>query len=375
MNILFYLTRYPGVGGIENVTNMIATKLLENNQVSILSHVQQKDIDRLQGVTTYYMPNTNRWETTQNFEFADMLFATNKFDVVIYQDSYASTEHIVCSMTKKYNIPLYVFEHNSPLFIYNKRELDSICTIKGLLRRLLHPYLLYKEVRRKRYLFENSTRYVLLSKRFVPEFCKLIGANRNDSRITYINNPIMSNEVPSELQKENIILCVCRLTREKCVNKMLMMWKRISSELPNWKFIIVGDGPERPKLEHYVKKSLVQRVEFIGFAEPTKYYQKAKIFWMTSKYEGWGMTLIEAMQQGCVPVAYQTFSSISDIIDNGNNGFLILPDDMDSFIVKSVLLAKKENLRIEMSSSAIRKTDNFSIEKIINKWYKLLEYA
>lgn len=375
MNILFYLTRYPGIGGIENVTNLIAAKLLEKNQVSILSHVQQKDVDSLYGVSTYFMPDAKRWDAPSNLKFADSLFATHKFDAIIYQDSYASTEQIVCSLAERYNVSLFVFEHNSPLFIYNKRNLEPITSIKGLMRRILHPYLLHKDVKRKRYLLKHAKKYILLSDKFIPEFCRLVGVDKNDSRITYINNPAFLTGSSSVLEKDNIILCVSRLTREKCVDKMLKMWEIISTCLPDWRFIIVGDGPERSKLEHYVQANSVQRVKFIGFANPTKYYQKAKIFWMTSKYEGWGMTLIEAMQQGCVPVAYQTFSSISDIIDNGNNGFLILPNDMDSFIVKSVLLAKKENLRIEMSSSAIRKTDNFSIDKIINKWYKLLEYA
>ena len=85
MNILFYLTRYPGVGGIENVTNLIATKLLEKNQVSILSHVQQKDVDSLYGVSTYFMPDAKRWDAPSNLKFADSLFATHKFDAIIYR--------------------------------------------------------------------------------------------------------------------------------------------------------------------------------------------------------------------------------------------------------------------------------------------------
>ena len=207
MNILFYLTRYPGVGGIENVTNLIATKLLEKNQVSILSHVQQKDVDSLYGVSTYFMPDAKRWDAPSNLKFADSLFATHKFDAIIYQDSYASTEQIVCSLAERYNVSLFVFEHNSPLFIYNKRNLEPITTIKGLMRRILHPYLLYKDVKRKRYLLKHSKKYILLSDKFIPEFCRLVGVNKNDSRITYINNPTFLTGSSSVLAKDNIILC------------------------------------------------------------------------------------------------------------------------------------------------------------------------
>ncbi len=374
MKILFYLTRYPGVGGIENVTTMIAESLAKTSSIDVVSHVQQDDMQVPSFVQLHKMPDAGQWFTQANYVFADHLVRDNEYDIIIYQDSYAPTEKIVCEVAVKYQVRLLVFEHNSPLFIYNKRDLDPITTPKGLIRHLLHPYLLHQEVKRKRYLLNHSKRYILLSKTFIPDFCKLISVDENDERITYINNPITSSE-SSSIEKENTILCVSRLTKEKCVDKMICIWSNIAGELPDCKFQIVGDGPERSRLEAIVRNNNVPRVEFVGFAKPNEYYRKAKIFWMTSKYEGWGMTLIESMQQGCVPVAYQTFSSISDIIDNGNNGFLILPNDMESFIVKSVLLAKKENLRIEMSSSAIRKTDNFSIDKIINKWYKLLEYA
>ena len=61
------------------------------------------------------------------------------------------------------------------------------------------------------------------------------------------------------------------------------------------------------------------------------------------------MTLIEAMQQGCVPVAFKTFSSIIDIIDDGKNGYLVAPNDMHGFKDRSFLLANDGALRSESS--------------------------
>lgn len=373
MDLLFYLTRYPGVGGIENVTNMIAKRLLDGNQISILAHIQQEGVIPIGGVTLFAMPNDKEWSAVENFEYVDKVIGERHFDAIIYQDSYAPTEHIVCEVAQKHNIPLYVFEHNSPLFVYNKRDLVPITNIMGLIRRILHPYLLRKEIKRKRYLLMHSTKYILLSKKFIPEFCKLIAANENDSRITYMNNPALPAECCVGMRKENIILCVSRLAREKCVDKMLVIWQQLALVLPDWKFIIVGDGPERSKLEHYVQKHQVPRVQFMGFAKPTEYYQRAKIFWMTSKFEGWGMTLIEAMQQGCVPVAYQTFSSITDIIDNGHNGYLVEPNRTDMFIKSTILLACNDQLWHDFSKATIKKVDNFSIKKIVKEWNNLIK--
>lgn len=372
MNILFYLTRYPSVGGIENVTNIIASELIKSNNVSVISHASQ-DAPVVPGITIYSMPNAQVWSAKENYEYAEKIVSGNQFDAIIYQDSYAPTEKIACGVAERHNIPLYVFEHNSPLFIYNKRDLDSIATPKGVLRRLLHPYLLHREIKRKRFLLEHCTKYVLLSKQFIPEFCELIGADINDSRITYINNPAVEVLTDKGILKENIILCVSRLAKEKCVDKMVSMWSELSSRLPNWRFVIVGDGPERDRLEAMVHNMNVSRVEFTGYAEPTVYYQRAKIFWMTSKYEGWGMTLIEAMQQGCVPVAFKTFSSIIDIIDNGRNGYLVAPDDTKGFKDCSIRLANDSALRSMLADTAKKKVDEFALSYIINKWIILLK--
>ena len=372
MNILFYLTKYPSVGGIENVTNIIASELIKEHNISVMSHISQV-APVVNGITIYRMPNAQVWSAKENYEYAEKIVSDNQFDAIIYQDSYAPTEKIACGIAECHNIPLYVFEHNSPLFIYNKRDLDPITTPKGLLRRLLHPYLLHKEIKRKRYLLEHCAKYVLLSKQFIPEFCNLTGIGINDSRITYINNPAVEVATKMNVPKENIILCVSRLAQEKCIDKMVRMWSELSSQLQEWHFIIVGDGPERDNLETMVHKMNVPRVEFTGFARPTDFYQRAKIFWMTSKYEGWGMTLIEAMQQGCVPVAFKTFSSIIDIIDDGQNGYLVAPEDMHSFRDRSFLLANDGTLRSVLAESAKKKGEEFALSHVIDKWNKLLK--
>lgn len=284
-------------------------------------------------------------------------------------DSYAPTEKIVCEVAVKYQVRLLVFEHNSPLFIYNKRDLDPITTPKGLIRHLLHPYLLHQEVKRKRYLLNHSKRYILLSKTFIPDFCKLISVDENDERITYINNPITSSE-SSSIEKENTILCVSRLTKEKCVDKMICIWSNIAGELPDCKFQIVGDVSERSRLEAIVRNNNVPRVEFVGFAKPNEYYMKAKIFWMTSKYEGWGMTLVEAMQHGCVPIAYHSFSSLNDIIDNEVNGVIVPNNNVQLFASKTISIINNKNIFKTLSNQAIQKTMKFNLNYVVQAWEK-----
>ena len=319
------------------------------------------------------MPDSEHWQSDENYKFAEETIKSGHFDAIIYQDSYAPTQKIICPLARKYGVPLYIFEHNTPLYVFKAMTWRPILSLKGIPQRIIFLGTLYREIRRKRYLLKYANKYVLLSSQYIPELCKLIGIKPGNDKLTYINNPILPLSDPIDEEKENIILCVCQVIPRKRVNLMLKMWERMYAKYPDWKFQIVGDGTDRQKLEQYVEELNIPRVEFTGYAKPQQYYRKAKIFWMTSSFEGWGMTLIESMQCGCVPIAYDTFSSIYDIIVDGNNGYIVGNLDSETFIAKSEQLMQDCTLFNRMSSQAKAKAATFEIDSIIQKWYKLLK--
>lgn len=374
MKILFYLSRYPGVGGIENVTTAIVKELVISHEIHIISHLQQ-DIDYpLDGLCPIYkMPVPQDYQSKKNKIYYDELVEKEQFDLIIYQDSYAPTEKIVCEVAMKRRIPVIVFEHSSPLFVYNKRSLDSFFSIKGFLRWTLHPILLEREVMRKRYLLENSYKYVLLSKRYIPEFLNLVKKEDCEGKLMYINNPIRVKTNEDSGKKKNIIVTVCRLSKEKQVIKMLQVWRSLFPLLPEWEFKIVGDGLEMKSLQNYVERHRLQRVYFVGYAIPDEFYKDAKIYWMMSKFEGWPMSLIEAMHYGCVPIVQDTFSSVFDIVDHKTNGIIVDKDNLKQFKDETYILAGDEQLQEDYSSNARIKAKCFEMTDIINEWNALLE--
>jgi len=319
------------------------------------------------------MPNETWHYTSDNNSFLINLLKEKSYSAVVYQDSYAPTEQIVINACKNSNIPLYVFEHNSPLFVNNKRKLDNILSLKGLLRRILHPYLLYADIKRKRYLFNNCEKYILLSKPYISEFASLTGISATNPKLTYIHNPITTSYKVENITKENIICCVCQLNKVKRVDEMLRVWKRIQTQLYNWRFQIVGDGEEREHLEALAQKLRLERIDFVGFSNPTKYYNKAKIFLMTSKYEGLPMTILEAVQHKCVPIVYDSFSSIHDIIENNFNGIIIKNNDTDSFSKAIINLATDESKREDLAKNGTSLLNDFKLSSVLNRWIDLLK--
>lgn len=371
--ILFYLSRYPGIGGIETVTRTIVPELQRHGyEVAILSHIQQSAMD-LEGVKLYTMPDAGRYLTKRNRAYAIELIGNIRPDAIVYQDSYAPTHSIVCEAAHKWNIPLYVFEHNSPRYVRIWLRQYHPLSLKGIIWRAIYPYSLWKEKRRKRLLFKHCYRYVLLAKAYIPEFAHLIGMDASSNKLCYINNPAPIFPVAATTAKENIILCVCQLNKAKGVDKMIHLWGKLAKELPDWRFVIVGDGKERQYLERLVKDNKLERVTFEGYQKPTEYYAKAKIFWMTSRYEGWPMTIVESMHYGCVPVAYDAFSAVHDMIDNERNGYIIPYGDEHAFLQQTLAIAQNGSKRELMAKEATEKSEVYGKDRIVGEWLKLLQ--
>ena len=94
---------------------------------------------------------------------------------------------------------------------------------------------------------------------------------------------------------------------------------------------------------------------------------------MTSSSEGFGVVLIEAMQNGAVPIAFNSYLSITDIIDNTKNGILVTPMDIDEYVDKLSILIDNNDLRLQLAKEGLIKSKKFSIEIIGNKWLKLFD--
>lgn len=372
MNILFYLIRYPGVGGIESVTRLVAEQLNVSYKVNvtILSFLQQ-GVCACSFAKILKMPNSKEWCAKGNYDFADNVIAEGNFDYVVYQDSYANIQDIIFKPAKKHGVQVLVFEHNTPLYVLKNAVSYPLFSWRGIKSRMAVPYRVAQSVLRKRNLLKNCYKYVLLSSRFIPEFCRYTFAWKFNDKITYINNPVKIKEV-KVAKKENVILCVAQLAYRKRVDLMLNAWAKIYSMLPEWNLQIVGDGEERNRLERIVIEKKIPRVEFIGYANPDTYYQKAKIFWMTSSFEGWGMTLVECMQNECVPIVYNSFSSLLDIVDDEKNGFVVNNLNENDFVEKTIMIANDERLRTQMAKDAAEKARRFDVKVVVEKWAELL---
>lgn len=92
---------------------------------------------------------------------------------------------------------------------------------------------------------------------------------------------------------------------------------------------------------------------------------------MTSLSEGWGLTLTEAQQMGCVPIAFNTYASLTDIITDGYNGFIIEDNDLDSYVTQMKQLMLDARLRKKMAANASESSRRFEKHSIGKQWNDL----
>ena len=186
---------------------------------------------------------------------------------------------------------------------------------------------------------------------------------------------IASTEPSRNLRKEfhkfkNIILMVSRLSPEKRIDVALHAFKKVLDRFPETGLIIVGDGKERKNLEYLAKSlGLSNDVAFIGWQNDViSLYKSADLFLLTSEYEGYGMTLIEAGASGLAIVSTEvgiakdkTFKDglncyicpVSDVVCLSEGMFSLLSDKEKQ---KSFALSIQQSLR----SRALSKSQHLS---------------
>ena len=127
---------------------------------------------------------------------------------------------------------------------------------------------------------------------------------------------------------------------------------------------MVGDGPLRKEIENYIKDNNINNIFLEGYKhDVTPYMNDAKIIVITSFFEGWGLVISEAMSRGCVPIGFDSYASIHDLITK-DTGILIKAFDIDAFSSSLLKLMSNEEHMKQLSEECIKYSiSNFRIEK------------
>ena len=382
MNIVFaYPTGLnPQKGGVERITDIIAKILLKRGYTIFYLNWKREQDNYEYPVPVIDLPSSNL-EDPNNLEVYNRFLKENRIDVIINQHGLYEGTYFL-SQVKVQNVKIISVLHSDPFGYYNHLFADLMTlrdsSIKEKVKRVAR-FFLYRKVKKiihrslvNHYTFiQEHPQYVcLLSESYkerLEEYCDL-----PDNYFISIPNPNTYENIEIIPHKEPILLFVGRLdNRSKKLFTLIDIWYRLCKLYPQWKLIIVGDGPDKDVLINKAKD--ISNIEFKGYQDPREYYEKASIFCMTSIFEGFPMCLTEAMQFGCVPIAFDSFSAVYDIIKPGETGELVKSFDKKEYVGKLIHLIDDETCRKKLSKNAFQYVKRYDIANILPKWIELIE--
>ena len=380
MNILFIYDSplLPEKGGTERSTKLVMDELERRGHNCIgLLHFNQDNPDE-------YFLNDKRVSSLIDF------LHQNRIDVVVNQIAfhYWLLKEFLCHGGQQWKDEgghIVSFMHFDPTgdkllrigdLLRGISKKSLIAKIKRLGMILFYRPILIRRLKQTRcmsarYIYEHSDAYIVMSPSYIDVFAKNAGIN-DTQKMHVITNMLTFPEIAGKeilKQKENKVLVVARMDeQQKRISTILHVWSNI--EHYDWILQIVGTGKDEKLYHEMVERLHIKNVEFLGHQNPLPFYQKAKLFLMSSPREGWGLTITESMQNATVPVVLNTSAVFHDIVENGVDGYL--PNNEKEMVEKITILMTDNTLREQMALAAIESVTKFTPEKVGNKWEELL---
>lgn len=385
MNILFLYstTINPQVGGVQRVTFTLANYFESKGHTVFFLGVN--DHSSIKDKGQFYLPDSSSFTSKMNISFFRSFLVEKSIKIVINQGGKTPTISRLASYCKIEGVKLISVVHNSLLANIknfssaNKNKFEQIgiswllpCTDTKIVKKILLTLFKWKYATHYKSLCKESDYVFLLSEKYKEELNFLLGRQSFDNVIG-MPNPVSFNEIV-RVNKKKEILYVGRIdTYQKRIDLLLQIWALLYDRFNDWSLNIVGDGNELESLKTLSLQLNLQNIYFYGFCDPTPFYETASIFCMTSSFEGLPMTLIEAMQYGVIPVAFNSFLSISDLIEDGVNGCVITPFDINEYVNRLSKLMSSLNDMKKLSMEAEQRVKRFDLPIIGEQWLNIFK--
>lgn len=211
------------------------------------------------------------------------------------------------------------------------------------------------------------------------KFDRFVVLTNGNTKEWHLDNiKVIPNPMPFESEERSklsskIALVVGKQSYQKGYERLLEIWKLVAEKHPDWKLEVYGKLD--PSLNLDLNSEQLGISDKVGFYPPIKNihekYKEASIYLMTSRYEGFGMVLIEAMSMGVPCISFDCPYGPSDIIANNKDGFVIKNGDIQGFANAVIKLIEQDDLRQTMGSNAAENVKKYHIDVIGKQWDSL----
>ena len=278
----------------------------------------------------------------------------NKYDTLISFMNHANTCALISAKLAFFNGKIVVTEHSSIT--------SSLINQQGFKNRIILLLM--------RYIYRYADHVIAVSEELAMELKSYLKL----PNISFIFNPIDIKDeenhtdlIPFEWtdSTQPLIIGVGRLTTAKSFDLLIRSFKDVNNTVPS-RLIILGEGDQRDKLEKLIEElKLKNKVLLPGLvSNPHVYMKNAKVFVLSSSWEGFGLVIAEALALGITVVSTDCHSGPSEILEQGKWGYLVPVNDQQK-LNEAIILALTNPLNPDKLKERARL---FSIENITGEY-------
>lgn len=216
-----------------------------------------------------------------------------------------------------------------------------------------------------------------LAKNFA-KFIVLTNDNLNEwplSNVKVIPNPLSFYPDESSSLDPKQVIAVGKQSYQKGYDRLLQSWKLVQEVCPDWQLSVYGKLEPSLGLEQQAVNLGI--ANSVTFSAPEKNiqakYLASSLYVFPSRFEGFGMVLIEAMACGLPCVSFDCPCGPSDIITHGEDGFLIENGNTKAFAEQMIVLMQNETLRKNMGQTAKQNVKRYLPDTIVKQWDELFK--
>lgn len=353
-NIGIFLGDIQGNGGISRVTWIIANKLCKYYSLSILSsfHSKENRYKYADDISVEFLFEEQKPVHTRFIQLTNGIrnFVKKKnLDVLICA---GAIYYPPCALAVKGTRTKFVCWEHSNVSIEHEHKFQGICRKIGA---------------------KNADLIIPLTKTDERLYRKKFHVRNCHAIYNPVDDRLLGDAVYNADSKK--IISVGRLCPQKDFETLVDVADIFFKRFPDWTWDIFGEGENRQSIQNKInEKGIGQKLKLRGRVDDLyDRYGQYSILVMTSRFEGFPMTLLESTAKGIPAVAFDVLTGPNEIIEDGKTGFLVKPLDINGMAEKIEQLAGDKSARIRMSNSCLNIRNKFSCESIVQDWEKNLE--
>ena len=353
-NLIVFVVYSLRGGGAERVVSRLSNEIAKDREVHIVLLSNEKSFYKLSPEIVIHSPDFPKPHKLKFIYFLKLGLYIRKCIKGIKPASVVSFGESINSF-----VLLSLMGINVKKFVSNRASpLSNMTGFRGIVNPIFYPL---------------ADKVIVQTRKAV----EIMKPKYNWCKFAVLPNPIdIPDKVTPLLDREKNIINVGYLGGRKNQAELI----KVFSELDNkegWKLQLVGDGPDRAKLEEQVETlGLTKSVEFLGARKDVpELLDNARIFAFTSLTEGFPNALAEAMAAGCACISYDIITGPSELLGEGTYGELIKSGPNRTSMLKNKIecMLKNDNRQLYQYSIRARKgTERYSIQNVNESFINII---